>query len=177
MASENEKRETVADIVAVMRHAAELCHDIWLNDPNDNSQSDSICEILNGYARLIEAAWKREREDLERYAASKMLDGATIVDNRGNAAALREALAEARKVIKAMGGYWARITLPIIDAALSAPARNCDKMPDIDNLTMHDLAKSPCKSTLEYASREELLALVRWLLAPAAERKGEGDGR
>lgn len=58
-------------------------------------------------------------------------------------------------------------------AALSAPPRNCDKMPDIDNLTMHDLAKSPCKSTLECASREELLALVRWLLAPAAERKGE----
>ena len=62
-------------------------------------------------------------------------------------------------------------------AALSASARNCDKMPDIDNLTMHDLANSPCKSTLENASCEELLALVRWLLAPAAELKGEDDGR
>lgn len=51
--------------------------------------------------------------------------------------------------------------------ALAAPPRNCDKMPDIDRLTMNDLAKSPCKSTLECASREELLALVRWLLAPA----------
>ena len=39
---------------------------------------------------------------------------------------MREALEEARKVIKAMGGYWARITLPIIDAALALPPRQCD---------------------------------------------------
>ena len=41
---------------------------------------------------------------------------------------MREALAEARKVIKAMGGYWATVTLPIIDAALSEPVRNCDAL-------------------------------------------------
>ena len=44
----------------------------------------------------------------------------------GNSAAMREALVEARKVIKAMGGYWAIETLPIIDAALALPPRNCD---------------------------------------------------
>ena len=44
----------------------------------------------------------------------------------GDVAKLCEALVEARKVIKSMGGYWARETLPIIDAALAAPARNCD---------------------------------------------------
>lgn len=46
---------------------------------------------------------------------------------KGNTAEMRAALKEARKVIEAMGGYWARETLPNIDAALSAPARNCDK--------------------------------------------------
>lgn len=39
---------------------------------------------------------------------------------------MREALEAAWKVIKSMGGYWASQTLPIIDAALAAPPRNCD---------------------------------------------------
>ena len=97
----------------------------------------------------------------------------------GNAAAMREALLIVKRLFdgRIMFQPAIRKAHKAVDAALSAPARNCDKMPDIDNLTMHDLAKSPCKSTLEYASREELLALVRWLLAPAAERKGECDGR
>lgn len=97
----------------------------------------------------------------------------------GNAAAMREALELALDALLSwlngtIDRNKNREAIKAIRAALSAPARNCDKMPDIDNLTMHDLANSPCKSTLEYASREELLALVRWLLAPAAERKGGG---
>lgn len=100
--------------------------------------------------------------------------------NVGNVAKMRETIEWLKERLTAAvydGSFDVHEALDKIDAALSAPARNCDKMPDIDNLTMHDLAKSPCKSTLEYASRDELLALVRWLLAPAAERKGEGDGR
>lgn len=142
MASEN---ETIAGIVAVMRHDAELCHDIWLNDPNNNSQSDSICEILNDYARHIEAAWKREREELERYVASKMLDGATIVDNRGNAAAMREALVKCSGIAlqwqadeadgvagttdKPSARSAAEAVMDMefeINAALAEPPRNCD---------------------------------------------------
>lgn len=64
----------------------------------------------------------------------------------------------------------------IARAALRRPSRNCDRMPDIDKLTVHDLAKSLCKSTLECASREELLALVRWLLSLATKQKGDDDG-
>ena len=60
-----------------------------------------------------------------------------------------------------------------LQEALAAPPRNCDRMPDIDKLTIYDLAKSPCKSTLECASREELLALVRWFLSPATKKGGE----
>jgi hypothetical protein len=95
--------------------------------------------------------------------------------NVGNSAKMRETIEWLKERLTAAvydGSFEVHEALDKIDAALSAPARNCDKMPDIDNLTMHDLANSPCKSTLAYASREELLALVRWLLAPAAERKG-----
>ena len=96
---------------------------------------------------------------------------------RGNAAAMREALTSVYALIadEPDGTPMIDAMKATIEAALAAPPRNCDKMPDIDNLTMHDLAKSPCKSTLEYASREDLLALVRWLLAPATERKGESN--
>ena len=97
----DEKQETRADIVRKMRNLGKL----------DEKSTDKIPRSLMGlglrtYADRIEAAAKRE--------------------HHGNAAAMREALVEARKVIKAMGGYWARETLPIIDAALSAPPRNCD---------------------------------------------------
>ena len=64
--------------------------------------------------------------DMIKSAAAREREAVTDRNHPGNAAALREALAEARKVIKAMGGYWARVTLPIIDAALAAPARQCD---------------------------------------------------
>lgn len=90
--SENETR---ADIVREMRNLGKL----------DEKSTDKIPRSLMGlglrtYADRLEAAEKREF---------------------GNAAAMRDALVEARKVIKAMGGYWARETLPIIDAALSDP--------------------------------------------------------
>ena len=85
----------------------------------------------------------------------------------GNAAAMREALKEARKVIKAMGGYWARITLPIIDAALAAPARNCDRQ----IASAWDVLKIWDKG-LDTAS--DMVALIEWLIAPA-EKEGKGD--
>jgi len=103
----------------------------------------------------------------------------------GNAAAMRKALERCVDLILRFGNAEL-IETPldviidiemILKDALRAAPRNCDEMPDIDKLTMNDLAKSPCKSTLECASREELLALVRWLLATAAERKGESDGK
>ena len=77
----SEHNETLAEIAAGMR-----CGTI----PKHRTDH----ELLALYADRIEAAWKREREELEEYAKSKMLDGATIIDNRtvGDAAAIREAL-------------------------------------------------------------------------------------
>ena len=99
----------------------------------------------------------------------------------GNAAAMREALAEARKVIKAMGGYWARVTLPIIDAALSAPARNCDlykNKKDAEAAFVSEKCKNPCGNCTvndEYGCALVHECGVDWLFATAEEWKGEGD--
>ncbi len=193
--SESEKRETLADIVAEMREEGHT---------GDSSCLEWIGAKMHYYADRIEAAWKREMTEAEANALAvgglveaerqRVVVSKTETTTVGNAAAMRETLEAINRINT---GGLKRLLVELVEAdifdgglinktisavekarrALSAPARNCDKMPDIDNLTMHDLANTPCKSTLEYASREELLALVRWLLAPAAERKGEGDGR
>ena len=168
MANEN---ETIADIVADFRQYVA-----------NTKIPPEVAETIVCYLDRIEAAWRREKAEAEAAALSA---GGIVEASRhkpGSAAALREALVKIREyIITGNTGYEPKELLELIlnwcDSSLTAPPRNCDKMPDIDNLTMHDLAKSPCKSTLEYASRDELLALVRWLLAPAAKRKGETDGR
>jgi len=195
MASEN---EMIADIVAEMRNYAKQCREenFGVAPECEAHYNDDDVEYL---ADRIEAAWKREAAEIEVNAAplpavlltknpENVNSGSVIIADGnkpvGNAAATREALEYASRVLAkwrqdAPFSAWNEYGEAIdrCRAALAKPPRNCDKMPDIDNLTMHDLAKSPCKSTLAYASREELLALVRWLLAPAAERKGETNGR
>ncbi len=171
--------ESLSDIVAEYRRDYEDMKAKRLYLPT--------AEYLRRLLERIEAALKRERAAFDCECAGIAELAAKEEAERhkpGNAAATREAM---ERIVHGIDEKCAaaptQVTpteyaiLHICKAALAAPARNCDKMPDIDNLTMHDLAKRPCKSTLEYASREELLALVRWLLAPAAERKGEGDGR
>lgn len=88
-----------------------------------------------------------------------------------NAAKLREALVEARKVIKAMGGYWATETLPIIDAALSSPPRNCDRFGgDIDKL------REACARERGLNPEEDFPDVFPdWLLAPATEQEGGAE--
>lgn len=132
---------------------------------------------IESAAKREELRWAKANGELAR-----MIDLQKV--QVGNAAALREALEKCVDLILRFGNaelietpldVIIDIEMILKDALRAAPAKNGDEMPDIDKLTMNDLAKSPCKSTLECASREELLALVRWLLAPAAERKGEDD--
>lgn len=193
--SENESRETVADIVAEMRDHV-VSAKAW--------KAGIKPGVVMDFAGRIEAAAKRDEdhavEHATRHAEAVARDNCRdCVHNPsgknyegGNAAAMREAAVSVYYSLEKLRPFSLHLddvgrmrefnhiiclAKNRLDAAISAPPRNCDKMPDIDNLTMHDLAKSPCKSTLECASREELLALVRWLFAPAAERKGEDDGR
>lgn len=100
---------------------------------------------------------------------------------KGNTAAMREALEKARGVIKAMGGYWARETLPIIDAALSKPPRQCD-MGTVEE--QKDRFMEFCddeKGGRQHCRNCRLCNAcdceLAWAQMPyTAERKGEGDG-
>ncbi len=106
-----ERQEKVADVVAAMRDESHA---------GDASCLEWVGEKMRSYADRIEAAAKHERE------------------KNGNAATMREAL---EKVLFYMphflqymrlhwedaeaGGYYEKI-LEVINAALSAPPRNCD---------------------------------------------------
>ena len=125
MASEN---EVDADIVAAMRSDAEAYHDAWLNDPNENPQADDVGRILNHYANRIEAAWKREKAEIE---ANALAVGGVVEAARHtpcNAAAMRKALVEIDRVVFDKR----RHTKEEVEAhrlateALTVPARQCD---------------------------------------------------
>ena len=131
---ENDREhETVADIAAVLRRY-----------------------VLPSLAERLEAAWKREKADAESdaLAVGGIVEAARTTEKSsavGNAAAMREALAKLRqrfannvaayqdRYFKFSGWHWHKKASEAArwrdvfcelqeecDAALSAPARNCD---------------------------------------------------
>ena len=77
----------------------------------------------------VRGAWKHERAEIEAQAASKMLDGATIVDlrNCGNSLAMRGALVEIRDCIKEHPCQLDEdAVFEIVTKALNEKPRNCD---------------------------------------------------
>lgn len=158
----HEKQETLADIAAEMRGLGKL----------DEKSTDKIPRSLMGlglrkYATRIEAAAKRERAEIEADALSV---GGVVEAARnkpsGDAAAMREALEMAKVAIEAAKkkmGVDNPMILEIIDAALAAPTRNCDKY------ATYDAAKC--------AWYKEPIATLfsRWLFAQANE-KGDNNG-
>jgi hypothetical protein len=124
------ENETIADIVVELQR----CGDKWTDDKAKTTM-ECLGLIAIQFARRIEAAWKRERDEC------RMLAATTIVTEKvpvGNAAATYEALEKVRFYLPYMvqyvrlnwedvdmGGYYDKI-LGIIEAALSAPPRNCD---------------------------------------------------
>lgn len=112
--------ETIAEIVECMRGRGE------------DTRMDAA--LWRRYADRIEAAWKREKAEIEAGATSKMLDGATIIDNRscGNAAEIRKALESARNwCLNRLGNASYQVDvewlLSVVNAALAAPAPTTDK--------------------------------------------------
>ena len=117
-----EKRETLADVVAIMRRGTKL-PGYW--------RSCDLNKILAYHADRIEAAWKREKAEI---VANALAIGGVVEAARhtpGNAAALREALELALDaLISWLNGTIDRTTnretIKAIRAALAAPARQCD---------------------------------------------------
>ena len=149
----SDTHETISDICAEMRDRSDTVIDgRVITERNLVPQ-----EAVDDWADRIEAAEKRKRASLEdalanckQYAqkierenedGETRLDAEEIiatVDNEfagirperapGNAAAMRAALEESRKfLLTNKHGYFESRLIPQIDAALSAPARNCDK--------------------------------------------------
>lgn len=175
MASENEgKRETLAAIAAEIRSY--------------------------GDRPPPKCAWL---DIADRIEAIDSADAWRSLYTPGNAAAMREALEMARDALKSAEKYvygdppdggaigWDDVwpsewhnALEAVERAISAPARNCDAM-----------SRSMCTthfSTTYEGNRDGLcdvqtereknihlyyMELIDWIFAPAAERKGEGDGK
>lgn len=191
--SESEKRETLADIVAESRTRSREVKEAFGGRP------EGVENMLDIWADRIEATWKREMTEAE---ANALAVGGLVEAERqrvviskkktttiGNAAALRSALEKVRFYLPYFlqymrlhwedaeaGGYYERI-LEVVNAALSAPARNCDLFggdPKMLNTAWFDWTASPSGHDTNGAAK---MTFAGWLLAPAAERKGDGDGR
>jgi len=173
----DEKRETVSDIVAQMRGCGE-----------DGRMDMSL---WRQYADRIDEAWKREKAEIE---ADALAVGGIVEAARrreataekssavGNAAAMREAILAIKDINDRRphdaDGYEIN---DIINAALSAPARNCDRFntgdPMKDAEDAYDAWQRYCDDPTIPPSCKIESAFKQWLFAPAAERKGENDGR
>ena len=143
MMSENEqkdeKRDLVADIVAIVRRAAQYYE--GEAEKSEGLLRESFKLSAASYreiANLVEAAWKREKAEWEAAACACVSDavmsGRVAVEHTpvGNAAAMREALAGLIDGIcfhcdlsgDCKGEPCEKMQKA--KAALAAPARNCD---------------------------------------------------
>lgn len=147
-----DNQETSADIIAEMRRRiAVKMSDAWYTQ----EEWRKLCDRL-------EAAWKRERGD---YA--KLREFARLVSHMND------------------DGYWngSASICALVDkaeAALAAPARNCDRFRNageaLEALERHcNSSGNGCmRCPLVGHSTEELSCKIGWLFAPATEQKG-GD--
>lgn len=161
----NEKQETMADIIVEMRHGL------------DKSLHDIDREWAHGLSDRIETAWRREMAKVEAnalevggiVAAARTAEKSSAV---GNAAAMREACQKMRDLLMLRGDGKARCVLTwdefnesqkMLRAALSAPARNCDRPECATSKAAQNVWRKEDGGKTPY---------YEWLLAPEAERKG-----
>ncbi len=150
--SEQDRRETLADIVAEMRTRSREVKEAFGGRP------DGVENMLDIWADRIEAAAKR-------VVVSK-----TETTTVGNAAAMRDALVRCDAIAQlpeVRNEQSIKDMRNIIKHALSAPARNCD---------LCDSYGDAIRAFEDTEDAEEYEDMAEWLLAPA-ERKGEGDGK
>lgn len=166
---EQEKRETLADIVADMREAGALMPAAYMRD------------LLN-YADRIEAALKRERAafDCECAGIAELAAKEEAARHKpGNAAAMREALKKvgnaaawiAESCNDQQTATYMNDMIAIVQTASSAPARNCDVYPKRDDAG-EAWNKTLDERTRDMVQRYPLTAMdmfIDWLLAYAED--------
>ena len=202
MASESgqEKRETLADIVAEFRAM-----------PSDIIIDAKADFVFSRYADRIEAALKREREavlaDAERLGrgrfevvyASERCDREAVTGRNqfGNSAAMRDALVQCELFLSNVSRHGHPTLNPgdkctacdgvdelrgMVVRALSAPARNCDAMSRSIctkhfSTTYEGNRDGLCDVQTEREKNIHLyyMELIDWLFAPAAAEEGAGE--
>lgn len=134
--SDSQKHETIADIIAKKRaRANRIERNVAENLARGRMTSgwfvrDLIASIREEADRL-EAAWKREKAEIEAVALNVGAVVATTEKSSavGNAAAMREALMEIKGLFRDIdltNDTPENKAYAIAVSALSAPARNCD---------------------------------------------------
>jgi len=182
--NESEKRETLADIVAEMRTRSREVKDAFGERP------DGVENMLDIWANRIEAVAKRGMTEAEANALSvggiveaarkREREHVTGCHGFDNAAAIYAALVKIHDLTNALDEECGVDPVEIRDiarAALSAPARNCDMY-----ATYAEAAEAHKEYATAYIMRasnkfDSPMEFDEWLFAPAAERKGDGDGR
>jgi len=155
----SDKPETIADIANILRIRA-------ANISDGGAMADGA--ELRDMADRIEAAAERDRNAHinDIHDALYMATGIP-----GNAAALREALERIRPLVRATGTTpyvperkeLVDGALAIIDAALAAPARNCDRFATEDEARE---AYWAYREPLEFNDKP-FVAITEWLFAQA----------
>lgn len=168
MASEN---ETVMAVCAEWRACIEAADPSVWNDERIAGLVKTTKEQQLAYLDRIEAAWKREKAEAEDNAMAVGCIMEAARHKPGNAAAMREALNEIDRVVWDKRRHTKEETEAhrLATEALSKPARNCDVYKTSWDVVTH------WDGGLD--STQSVVRMLDWLLAPAAERKGEGDGK
>ena len=154
-----DRQETIADIIAEMkREAAQIFSALPIAVLQLATRLEAAC---------LEAAWKRERE-LTKPAEN--VNSCAASDTAGNCAKLRVALETLRELL----GDLLRLEeaeyhndflnfCDIIDAAISAPPRNCD---------LYDSYGDAIRAFEDDENAENYEEMAEWLFAPATETEG-----
>ena len=152
-------QETIADIIAEMRAREDLDGGDMVDNfdiYNGEYGGWDALMLIKAYADRLDAAHRRER---------------------GDCAKLREALETLRELL----GDLLRLEdaeyhndfsnfCDIIDAALSAPMRNCDRFATADE------AFHAWNNTTDTPGGGAYVGLIDWLFAPATEKEGANYG-
>lgn len=184
----DEKRETIAEVVATMRRGTKL-RGFW--------SSCDLNEILAYHADRIEAAWKRERDELiyaydptkaakgripdgSAYALEAMREPVGNPDKLGNASAMYKALVNVRTyLLKSPYAVDEDGVMADVVDALARPRRNCDVgTPDEQANRFHDFCagnssgiNGMCKPTCPCIDCfDKCQCFAKWAQTPYSEK-------
>jgi hypothetical protein len=184
-------KRSVSEVLSELR--ALIASDETIHD-GDMVDATAVHTAIQKFALKLEEAWKNEKAEWGSAACACVSDAvmsgriAVVHPPVGNAAALREALQALKERFRDIDLAHDSLEKEIYElsaAALSAPARNCDIYSNAkEALKAHEEAfdesnfqHGECRLGCQGCDDGLIDCKILWLFAPAAERKGEGDGR